>query len=48
MGNTTKRWKSFWERRRQRKAVKLRHLEGSTRTLDQASETLNKHPFFSQ
>ena len=38
MGNTTKRWKNFWDRRRQRKAEKLHHPEGDTRTLDQAKE----------
>jgi hypothetical protein len=31
MGKTTKRWKTFWDRRRSRKAEKLRHLDGRTR-----------------
>jgi len=42
MGNTTKRWKTFWDRRRQRKAEKLRHLHERTRTLDQAQEAFSK------
>ena len=45
MSNTSKRWKNFWDRRRQlQKAEKLRHLHERTRTLDQAQESFWKRP----